>query len=392
MNKTGTDPDRNAEYRPFVDFYAANKISPVRQDVSNLKQHFERREALYRQLGIAPGLIRGKSVIEFGPGSGHNAIYTSSLQPARYLLVDANPIGLEQTRETLAPWSAVHEIAASYIEEFQSDERFDLVICEGVIPFQKDPEKFVQHVARYAKPGGLVVVTTIDGVSFLGEATRRLLASAIIAFDRPVSEKLERLRPIFAPHLATLKGMSRPIDDWMYDNILIPYGGRLFSMKAAITALDGSCDVYGTAPHFLTDWRWYKAIHGEDRRYNARGIEQYLSNVANLIDYRVEIPPLPERQGNEILENAEALFYTMAEMENSGSQANRPLAVKNLRAIIGAIRASAPLTAESLEEIAAFLEAPDEGRITSAFNRYVSFFGRGQQYMSFLKRDDVRST
>ena len=79
------------ENHAFVSFYAENRISPVAQDLSDLRRHFQRRESLFRSLGILPLLVQGASVIEFGPGSGHNALYTASLKPATYTLVEGNP-------------------------------------------------------------------------------------------------------------------------------------------------------------------------------------------------------------------------------------------------------------------------------------------------------------
>lgn len=61
--------------RPFIDFYSSIGLTPTRQDVSDMKKHFQRREALHRQLGIPPRLIKNASLVEFGPGSGHNAIF-----------------------------------------------------------------------------------------------------------------------------------------------------------------------------------------------------------------------------------------------------------------------------------------------------------------------------
>jgi len=86
------------EERPFIDFYRRHGISPVSQNISNLKKHLERRKALYRHLGIPPTLVKDRTVIEFGPGNGHNAIYTTSLNPSRYVLVDGNPTGLKKPR------------------------------------------------------------------------------------------------------------------------------------------------------------------------------------------------------------------------------------------------------------------------------------------------------
>ena len=64
--------------RAFIDFYDKHKISPVSQDISDLQAHFNRREALYRHLGVVPSFLRGKTVLEFGPG----ADTTPCTQPA----------------------------------------------------------------------------------------------------------------------------------------------------------------------------------------------------------------------------------------------------------------------------------------------------------------------
>ena len=80
--------------RPYLDFYQRYDIAPVAQDVSNLQKHFGRREALYRHLGIIPSSIKDRDIIEFGPGTGHNSVFTNSLTPHRYVLVDASPTSI----------------------------------------------------------------------------------------------------------------------------------------------------------------------------------------------------------------------------------------------------------------------------------------------------------
>src|SRR6185295_17754749 len=109
--------------RPFVDFYRANRISPVAQDIADRQRHFDRREALYRHLGLVPGQIAGRHVLEFGPGSGHNALHTLSLDPARYVLVDGNPTGLERCRALLGAetGAAAVEYVESLIEAYDGN-------------------------------------------------------------------------------------------------------------------------------------------------------------------------------------------------------------------------------------------------------------------------------
>lgn len=375
--------------RPYIDFYVKNRISPVHQDISDLQRHLDRRNALYRHLGIPPGAVRGGRVLEFGPGSGHNAIHTASLAPALYTLVDANPVALEGARANLtrqAPTGVQVEIVESLIEEHQSDGDYDLVLCEGVIPFQLDPVDFARKVARHVKPGGLVVITCIDGASFMGEATRRLIADHVIPFTAPTPERLQVLTPLFTPHLATLAGMSRPVEDWIYDNILIPYTGRLFSIPDAIDALGGDFDVFGASPHYLTDWRWYKQIGGVDPGFNALARDGYHANSLNFLDYRVALPPQPVEIGQAVMARATALFTLMVEMESKGSTRRMGEAVDLLNAMAAPLESHSPRTAASLREVSRFLAAPAGTSPGTAFDDFRSFFGRGQQYVSFSRR------
>ena len=85
-----------------LSFYRAHGVSPVRQDISDLRRHFARRESLYLQLGVVPRLVGGRSVVEVGPGGGYNALYTASLAPERFLLIEGNHTGIRENLEGLA--------------------------------------------------------------------------------------------------------------------------------------------------------------------------------------------------------------------------------------------------------------------------------------------------
>ena len=141
--------------KSFVEFYSKNDISPVSQDIVDLNKHFQRRESLFRSLGLLPAFIAGKSVLEFGPGSGHNALYMASLKPGRYELVDGNPKGVQETRERLAAYSDSQvEVHQSLFEEFQTDAQFDLVWAEGCLPHQSEPLPMLAHISLFVARGG----------------------------------------------------------------------------------------------------------------------------------------------------------------------------------------------------------------------------------------------
>jgi SAM-dependent methyltransferase len=381
------DVHRSDYKRPFVDFYQRNQISPVHQDISNINQHFERRTALWRHIGIPPSLLSGRSVVEFGPGSGFNALFTAANAPHRYLLVDGNAFGLQETEALLSagyPDSTCFEFVHSLVEKFETEERFDLVICEGVIPFQLDPSHFTRMVARFVKPGGLLIITCIDSVSFFSEAIRRLFRDILIAPDAPVDQQLDTLRPIFEPHLVTLRGRSRPVDDWLLDNIIQPMLGTTFSIPDAVRALADDFDVYGSSPHFFTDWRWYKDIHGRDRQYNEVAVANYETQLLNLMDYRFVFPPQAPEVGRRLGSLCDGVFAAMKTFEG-GDTAQMSAAIDGISEVALSLQTIAQPTAASLLEAVTFLKnGGNPGGLSG--DGFISMFGRGQSYLSFIRR------
>ena len=201
---------------PFVSFYHSNGISPVSQDISDKEKHFQRRESLFRSLGIVPSLVKGRTVLEFGPGSGHNAYYTASLSPATYNLVEGNVKGAQETRKMLSEYDDVQiHVSQCLFEEFRSETQHDMVWAEGCLPHQSEPLPLLEWISRYVTVGGVLCITTASGVSYLSETLRRLFRDRFFEATEDVIAQAESLAPYLRPHLAHLQGMSRPVVDLM---------------------------------------------------------------------------------------------------------------------------------------------------------------------------------
>lgn len=374
--------------RPFLDYYRTHEISPVNQDLSDLGRHLERRESLYLSLGVVPAFVTGRSVIEFGPGSGHNSIYTSTLRPRRYILVDGNPSGLRGTRDVLdrfAPEPEACVLVESLIEAYASDERFDLVLCEGTIPTQMDPSAFCRRVAGFTAEGGILIVTTQGSATSLGELLRRVVAAQLVSRTASVSDQLAVLTPYFAPHTATMLGMSRSVEDWVLDNIIQPFVGNLYSPAQAIDDLrtDGF-QVYNASPKFFTVWRWYKRLVGADRDIGPTVQSEYFANLLNLMDYRLEGGAKHSADVGEHISVLADTFYktlTRVEIEN----ASYGPVFEQLREIADAIRPVSSTTAASIDEALAVCDAARDGSELPHTPAFTSFFGHGQQYLSFVR-------
>jgi SAM-dependent methyltransferase len=376
---------------PFVDFYRKYDISPVSQDISDLALHFGRRRGLYRQIGLPPGLLKGRSILEFGPGSGHNSLFTAHCQPSRYVLVDANDRALADLRENLTEHlegrSGVSlEIVAAMFEDYRSDELFDVVLAEGCLPFQHAPAEMLSQLAQWVAPGGILVTTTVSATSYFPEVIRRLFRCRLIAPDAPPAEQLDVMRPLIGPHYAQLPSSTRPLDEYMLDNIVHPLTGNFLPTDEAIEELAGEFDLYGASPLFFTDLRWYKDIREPDLARGHQAIEQYHGNAVNFLDHRRSSPHDPG-VGREIEARCRRLWDEMRALEASGDCPNADF--EDALSIIDEVGTLvAPLSSETAAAIHEAHSALRHGGIDAlgATPRFAALWGRGQSYLSFIRR------
>ena len=322
----------------LLEFYQKHGISPVRQDITNLSAHFQRRAHLYRSLGLPPSAITNKTVLEIGAGSGENALYTASLKPFLYTALEPNPVGAAALRERFKR-SELHVVEQSIGHGLGI---FSVVLCEGLLGLSgSDPAALLEQVADYVRPGGVLVITCIDPISDCAEVLRRAMAYPLIRSVHNLMDQVAVLRPVFAPHLATLKGMTRSVDDWLLDNLLNPASiGPTISVPDACAQLEGRFEVLGCSPRFLLDGRWYKdATPG-----NQWAIDAYWTMAHNLYDYRTWSGPQSEAS------NRELMAYCV-----------------RIRAEVAAL---------------------ERGEIPALSSKVLvdpGWFGRGQQYLSFVR-------
>jgi SAM-dependent methyltransferase len=370
-------------------FYTAHGISPVRQDISDWERHQQRRSALYRQLGILPAYLKGRSVLEVGPGSGHNALYTASLDPSRFVLVEGNSTGIGHIRSLFAEHShiAVPEIVGSRIEDYGPAQPFDFVFCEGLLSGIPNPDAVLARLADCTAVGGMLVVTCVDHLSHFPETLRRLLAQRLIDPADTVEVQAAAILPMVESHLATLGGMNRRRDDWVIDNLIHPGSIiPLINLPETISVLASSFDFMGSAPHFVTDWRWYKSITGAEHEFNLPAIEQYWLNAHNLLDHRFTLPLRPVEANQRLYDlctQARALVESYEATHRDGFIAEF---ADVLDGITADAREFSPPTADALADAAALVRATPNVAATAASARFGALFGRGQQYLSLSRR------
>ncbi len=163
-----------------LEYYRRHGINPVRYDTSDLQRHLDRRGALYRTLGITPVAIRNARVLEVAPGTGQNSLYITRLDPESYTFVEPNSVAV---RDIVAVYAELGEVApeivVSRFEAYDSDDRFDIIVCENWLGSSEHDRKMLHKLGRYVDDKGLLVVTAVSPVGILPNLLRRALVQPL---------------------------------------------------------------------------------------------------------------------------------------------------------------------------------------------------------------------
>ena len=368
-------------------FYKEFGVSPVHQDISDLDQHIDRRRSLYRSLGVLPVLIRASRVLEVAPGSGHNSLFIAACQPASLTLVEPNPVGLREIKNLYAGFELSHttpELIDSKLEDYDPDNIFDIVICEGWLGSAPHEHDMLAKLGSMVAPGGVLCVSLVSPIGLLANILRRLLAASVISGKDSVYH-VSLLKRAFATHLNTLADMSRPHEDWVIDNMINPaWYGVCLTPAMTVDVLGDTFDHYGFSPRMISDWRWYKSLYGENRNFNARFLDSFYSTAHNLLDYRDQ-SDLQDSSLNQQLEVAcfDFLKQVMAfEFENAGIDSVLS-AIDTLRPMLETV---SPDMERALVETQTLITRPSLSPADVCTMKHLTpLFGREMMYASYTR-------
>jgi SAM-dependent methyltransferase len=151
---------------------------------------FQRHVVVYRR---AAELVRGKRVLDAGCGEGYGtSMLAQAAATAKGVDLEAAVIRRAAARYANASFDAANLVALPY-----PDESFDAVVSLQVIEHIHTPQEFLAECARVLVPGGLLLVSTPNRLTFSPHGVR----NAFHAFEFAPDE----LRTTVAKHFDNIE-------------------------------------------------------------------------------------------------------------------------------------------------------------------------------------------
>lgn len=303
-----------------LDYYIKHNISPVRYDLSSVDAHFERRASLYRSLGLLPLAFRHADVLEVAVGSGQNSFYVASLQPRSLTLLEPNPRGIADIQALYGSQKILHTaptLIEKKLEDFRPNQLWDVVLCENWLGASPHERGLLRKLGSFVAKDGMLVVTAVSPIGFAPNMIRRALAAKLSKSGLSFEARTQLLVSAFSSHLATIDAMTRSAEDWVHDNMMNPaYFDLCLTVPMIVEELGAAFEVVGSNPVFAQDWRWFKALHGDARQFNAHFLHEYRAVCHNFFDYRAKLPMSGDDTSQAVENAAHNLINLIREYEN----------------------------------------------------------------------------
>ena len=269
-------------YSSLLSYYQTNDFNPVLIELDNDEKwrlHFQKRENLYsHHLKIPLGLLRDKKILEFGCNSGENALVLASVG-AQLTLVEPNTDVYGRLYELFRQYGLqrqIDNIVTNTIEDFNTDERFDVVIAEGFLNSIDNRDKALRKIAEFVRPGGFLIFSFDDRYGSLIEFVKQAILYRACQLDgitdMQCDTSLAMAERLFANSYGRLSA-SRSFQAWWKDQLVNPYfiSHYMWSFQEVFHLLaQNKMSYHASSPRWdMADhYRWYKDIENSDRNFD----------------------------------------------------------------------------------------------------------------------------
>jgi SAM-dependent methyltransferase len=165
----------------LVDRFADDAYASVKGYVRTYVMH----QQLVEHLPPPPA-----SVLDVGGGAGHQS-FPLAVAGYEITLLDSSPAMLDKARQRLRKLPGDAQRRVRFVEadgeraaEALGGERFDAVLCHGVLGYLEQPERMVEQLCRCARDDGIVSIMTGNAhAAAVRPALERRWNDALASFD-----------------------------------------------------------------------------------------------------------------------------------------------------------------------------------------------------------------
>lgn len=279
---------------PLSDYYNSIQLSPVEHDIGNtmsfLLHEKKRKNLLGFYLKLPMTFWGNLNVLEFGPGSGENATVAAKYG-AKFTFVEPLPYLIDKLQgkfKQLGLQDSIETIHNNTLENFETNERYPLVMAEGFVQFLDAPGASIRKMMTYVAPEGFLVISVVHPSGTFIEFVKKVLLMRMIALEdaKTHAEESACAAALFLEDFEKINH-SRGFESWIRDTVLNPvYRNSTFiGLDECMRELPNDCYLYSSWPNYINsdDLVWHKTVKNKER-IRADTLDSYYARFPSYID------------------------------------------------------------------------------------------------------------
>jgi len=173
-------------------------------------------------LNFPPKMFENCSLIDFGAGTGENTIQYANWG-ARCTLVEMNENASKVSVDVFKKYSNNfnnHKFINTSIFDFESEEKFDIVVSRGVLHHTGDKKGGFEKIASFLKPGGYIIVGFSNQSGALQNSLQRM---TVYKYGKNWDEMVEVSEKLFKEDIdRSQKFSNRTRRSIIFDRYVVP--------------------------------------------------------------------------------------------------------------------------------------------------------------------------